>query len=67
MIARLISPGLAAVALAAILLAYREIGILRGTPLWEFRFLALGVAGVALLSGLEWLAARLLRIFSPNS
>ncbi|MEM9196811.1 MAG: hypothetical protein AAGD12_03070 [Pseudomonadota bacterium] len=64
MMARLIAPGLAALALAAMVLAYREIGVLRGTVFWEFRFIALGVAGVALLSALEWLAARLLRVLS---
>lgn len=57
MIARVAGPGLAFFVAAAAVWGWVEIGRLRDTPLWEFRYLLLGVATVLAL-GLVDLAPR---------
>jgi hypothetical protein len=60
MIARLL-PRLLVLALAgAVLLAYRELPILRGTLLWELRFVVLTVGIMLVFSLLDALLSRLL-------
>ena len=63
---RLWGPVLAALAGVALWFGWREIGLLRGTALWDLRFLALLVAGALLLTLLDRLAARLSSPPSPD-
>lgn len=58
---RFLPPGLTLLACLLIWLAYDNIGALRGTPFWELRYVVLGCAIFALLSGVERLAASLAR------
>ena len=55
----LLAIALTLLASAGIWWGYQEIGMLRGTALWELRYLALLCGAVALLSCLEWLLSRL--------
>lgn len=59
MIVRNLAIGLACLAPWALWLGYDRLTLLRGTPLWDFRYLVLMVAGFLGLSGLEWLLGRL--------
>ena len=56
-IARFASPGAALLACAALWLGYENLSLLRGTALWEFRYVVLGCAGFLLLTGAERLAS----------
>ena len=58
-LARLIAPGLTILACALLWIGYDSIGVLRGTPLWELRYVLLGCAAFALLTLVEKVSARL--------
>lgn len=58
-LARLIAPGLTILACGLLWIGYDSIGVLRGTPLWELRYVLLGCAAFALLTLVEKASARL--------
>jgi hypothetical protein len=58
-LARLIAPALTILACALLWFGYESIDILRGTPLWELRYVLLGCAAFALLTLMEKASARL--------
>lgn len=54
MIIRGLSIALAALALAALWFGYMNLNILRGTPLFDFRYVIFAVAAFLGLSAIEW-------------
>ncbi len=58
-LARLIAPGLTILACGLLWIGYDSIGVLRGTPLWELRYVLLGCAAFALLTLVEKVSAGL--------
>ena len=58
-LARLIAPALTVIACALLWFGYDSVGILRGTPLWELRYVLLGCAAFALLTLVERVSASL--------
>ena len=58
-LARLIAPVLTVLACALLWFGYDSVGVLRGTPLWELRYVLLGCAAFALLTLVEKVSARL--------
>ncbi len=58
MIACVAGPGLALLVAAAAVWGWVEIGRLRGTPLWEFRYLLLGVGTILALGVADWALRR---------
>ncbi|MEM9147418.1 MAG: hypothetical protein AAGC57_14600 [Pseudomonadota bacterium] len=58
---RLLPAALAFGAAALIWWGWEELGQLRGTPVWEFRYILLGIAAILGLGVLEAVLARLPR------
>ncbi len=59
MLTRLVSPALTVLACALLWFGYDSVGVLRGTPLWELRYVLLGCIAFALLTVVERVSARL--------
>ncbi len=66
MIVTIATIGLSAVATWAIWFGFDNLRILRGTVLWEFRYLVFMLATFAGLSALEWGVDRLKRRFGDR-
>ena len=58
MISKLIAPVLTVLACAAIWYAFNNLSVLRGSVLWDLRYVVLGVAAVLCLSAAEWIVKR---------
>ena len=58
MMARLLAPALTVAACYAVWSAYAHLTILRGSVLWDLRYVVLGVAGILILSLAEWVAKK---------
>ncbi len=59
MFERVTAPALTILACALLWYGYESIGVLRGTPLWELRYVLLGCAAFVLLTLVERISARL--------
>ena len=61
-VTRVAAPVLALLCCGALWLGYEYVTLLRGTPLWELRYVVLACAGFLLLTGADrlatWLAKR---------
>ena len=58
MIAKLIAPVLTVLACAAIWYAFTHLSVLRGSVLWDLRYVVLGVVAVLCLSAAEWIVSK---------
>ena len=61
MTARLLGPALTLAACLGIWAAYGQLGLLRGSVLWDLRYVALGVVAILILSLAEWISAALVK------
>jgi len=66
MIFRIVSIALSAGAIWAIWFGFENLTVLRGTPLWEFRYFVLMLATFGGLSALEWGLGRVKKKFSRD-
>ena len=65
--ARLLGPALTAGACAAVWYAWANLALLRGSVLWDLRYVVLGVAAILILSAAQWAAAALAKRFPGAS
>jgi len=64
---RLAGPVLTAGACAAVWYGYENLALLRGSVLWDLRYVVLGVAAVLALGLAQWIAALLARRFPATA